>query len=413
VRVLFITPYLPNRLRTRPFNLLKQLAERHEITLLSPVFNAQERCEAQQLQQTLPDLVVTTVFCAKLTSLARGLRAGLGRRSMQAHYCYSPALVKTARYLLEAGHYDLIHIEHFRAAYLGRELAFSGVPIVYDAVDSISLLVERTLRHGPLKQRLVSWLELAPTRRYEGELISEGYFEQVCATSREDAAALEKLAGLKSGGEQVKIIPNGVNTAEFAPPLPGTRREPATAIFTGKMSYHSNAAAARYLVKEIWPRVRLARHDARLWIVGSRPPADLLAYSGRNGIEVTGYVPDLALYLNRATLAVAPLVYSVGIQNKVLEALACATPTIASDQVSRSVNVISGRDLYLVPAGQPAAFARQIIELFENPEQAAAIGQAGRDFVLREHTWPEASRQLEALWTAVRANPAAFVRAVS
>ncbi|MBN9391117.1 MAG: glycosyltransferase [Chloroflexi bacterium] len=422
MRILFITPYLPGPLRTRPFNFLKELSARHRITLLSPIFASEEEAAALELARTLPNLEIKTVFLPKLESIARSLLAGLTGQSMQAFFCYSSELVRAAREILQEGDFQLVHVEHYRAAFLGRELRSTTIPVVYDAVDSISLLVERTLRHGPLKQRLVSGLELGATRRYEGALISGGGFEQVCATSREDATALTRLAGPvnpgrrnRSPGEEISpvtVIPNGVNIAEFTPPPPNFKRHPATAIFTGKMSYHANAAAARYLVKEIWPRVRLAHQEARLLIVGSNPPEDLLAQSGRYGIEVTGYVPDLSGYLKMASVSVSPLVYSVGIQNKVLEAMACATPTIASAQISRSINARDGQELLLVPDHQPAAFARRILDLFENPDQAARLGQAGRDFVVREHTWERASRQLEDLWEAAlvpQAVPAALV----
>ena len=424
MRILFITPYLPGPLRPRPFNFLKELSERHRITLLSPVFNSEEEAAAFELAKLLPGLTIETVYLPKAENLGRSIRAGLTGQSMQAFYCYSPALVQAAREILRNGDFQLIHIEHYRAAFFGRELQFARIPIVYDTVDSISLLVERTLRHGPLKQRLVSLAELGATRRYEASLISSGFFEQVCATSWEDAAALERLAGQAQArpdglnrpgtGEntgKVKIVPNGVNIGEFAPP--NFKRQPATAIFTGKMSYHANAAAARYLVKEIWPRVRLAYQEARLWIVGSSPPADLLAQSGRYGIEVTGYVPDLSRYLQMATVAVSPLVYSVGIQNKVLEAMACATPTVASFQISRSINARDGQELFLVPDHQPAAFARRILDLFENPAQAEQLGRAGRDFVMREHTWTQASRQLEELWEAAAVPPGQLAALVS
>ena len=129
-----------------------------------------------------------------------------------SRYCYSPALIEAAWQLIKANRFDLIHIEHFRAAYLGRELSSAGLPMVYDAVDSISLLVERTWQHGPVKQRAISGLELAATRQYEHHLMQAGYFQKICATSREDAAALEQLAGLPEGTGQVEVVANGVDT---------------------------------------------------------------------------------------------------------------------------------------------------------------------------------------------------------
>lgn len=396
MRVLYITPYLPNNLRTRPLYLLKALVPHHDITLLTPVFSAEEDAEASSLRDQLPGLQVVSVRLSKLAGICHSLLALPRRLPMQARYCYSREMIEVARRLVKSGQFDLVHIEHFRAAYLGQELASLDVPIVYDAVDSISLLVSRTLRHGPLKNRLVSRVELSATRRYEAGLLSGHLFQGVCATSQEDAGALEELAGLKPGA--VRVIPNGVDLTIFSPPASAEKREPDTVVFSGKMSYHANAAAAQYLVKEIWPRVRMLRHNARLWIVGSRPPADLQALSGQHGIEVTGYVPEVSVYLRQASVAVAPMPYSVGIQNKVLEAMACATPVVATASINRAIAARTGQEICLVEPGRADEFARQIVQLLQEPARAAQIGEQGRDYVACHHNWLEAAGQLEALW---------------
>ncbi len=396
MRVLFITPYVPNALRTRPYYLLKALVARHQLTLLTPTFNSQEEADAARLRTEIPDLEVISVPCSRSQTLANCLIALPRRLPLQARYCYSPALVKIARHLLQANRIELVHIEHFRAAYMGEALADLAIPLVYDAVDSISLLVERTLKHGPLKNRVLSLLELNHTRRYEQKILSAGFFKAVCATSQEDALALEKLAGLEQG--TLEVVANGVDINYFSPPALKEQREPNTVVFSGKMSYHANAAAARYLVKEIWPQVRASVPQARLWIVGSRPPSDLMAQSGQHGIEVTGYVPDLGKYLRSASVAVAPMLYSVGIQNKVLEALACATPGVATGEISRAIGVQHRDQLNLVQPGRPGEFARQIIELLQNPPKAAEMGARGRAFVVQQHTWEGAAQRLERIW---------------
>jgi glycosyltransferase involved in cell wall biosynthesis len=252
------------------------------------------------------------------------------------------------------------------------------------------------LKYGLLKNRLVSLVELGPTRRYEAQLLQSGGFKAFCATSQEDAQALEELAGLPKG--QVQVIPNGVDLDYFSPPASLTARQPDTVVFSGKLSYHANIAAARYLVREIWPLIRQARPQARLLLVGNRPPADLLKLTGQDGIEVTGYVADIRTYLQSATVAAAPMVYSVGIQNKVLEAMACATPVVATGDIKRGVNAQDGRDLYLVPPAQPQEFARRVIELLQNPATAAQMGNAGRLNVVKHYSWQKAAELVEKWW---------------
>jgi glycosyltransferase involved in cell wall biosynthesis len=97
-------------------------------------------------------------------------------------------------------------------------------------------------------------------------------------------------------------------------------RDPATLIFTGKMSYHANLAAALDLIRDIMPRIWAHRPEVRVQIVGRNPPAWLRRAARDPRVEIVGTVPDLRPYLARATLAVCPLRYAVGIQNKVLEA---------------------------------------------------------------------------------------------
>jgi len=129
-----------------------------------------------------------------------------------------------------------------------------------------------------------------------------------------------------------------------------------------------------------------ARPDAQVWIVGKDPTAAVQALARRHAqVTVTGAVPDLRPYLRRATLAVAPLVYGAGIQNKVLEAMACATPVIASRRAVLSLQAIG--EEHLLVADGPAHFARQILRLLADPGLRARLGEAGRRYVEAHHAW--------------------------
>jgi glycosyltransferase involved in cell wall biosynthesis len=109
-------------------------------------------------------------------------------------------------------------------------------------------------------------------------------------------------------------------------------------------------------------------------------------------------VADLTPFLRQATVAVAPLVYGVGIQNKVLEAMAAATPVVASPVAVRALDAEPGRDLLV--GDDAAALARHILGLLADPERAAAMGEAGRAYVARAHRWDDAVALLEAAYGA-------------
>jgi len=166
-------------------------------------------------------------------------------------------------------------------------------------------------------------------------------------------------------------------------------------VFSGKMSYHANTTAALYLAQEVMPRVWQRRPDVHLTIVGSRPPRAVRALSGER-VTVTGYVEDIRPFLWRAALAVAPMPYGAGIQNKVLEAMACATPVVATPQAVSALTAQPGRHLLVGKSADE--LAGHILYLLEHPEAAGAIGRAGRAYVEQSHDWQVVAQRLEHLY---------------
>jgi glycosyltransferase involved in cell wall biosynthesis len=175
---------------------------------------------------------------------------------------------------------------------------------------------------------------------------------------------------------------------------------------TGKMSYHANVTAAKHLVKDIMPLVWQERPEVRVEIVGQRPTREVRALarpsqSGRSGgdvgdVLVTGEVADIRPYLQRATLAVAPILYGVGVQNKILEAMAASAPVVATAVATAALTVQEGREVLV---GHSAAeMASHILRLLDDPELRVRLGCAGRLFVQENHNWALALDQLEAIY---------------
>lgn len=319
--------------------------------------------------------------------------------------------------------FEAVHFEHLRGAPFGlalqrwlaaparRDIIPKRPPIVWDSVDCISLLFEKAARGSRSRfGRLASAFDLPRTRRYEGWLTKQ--FDHTLVTAEADRAALSALAGPIDGNTShsehpseshgapdtppITVLPNGVDLEAFAPNYESRRGE--TIVLTGKMSYHANVTAALYLVETVMPQVWAERPAAVVQIVGANPPADIRAlcsrYPGR--VEVTGTVPDLAPYLQQAALAAAPIAYGVGIQNKVLEAMACATPVVCTPQAISALTTRPGRDLMVGDTSNE--FAEAILRLLADPDLRQSIGAAGRRYVEQCHSWDTAAAQLEEIY---------------
>jgi glycosyltransferase involved in cell wall biosynthesis len=398
MRILYLTPYVPSLVRVRPYQFIRHLAELgHEVTLICLAGKDEEPEALAELRRRCYEVVaVPTSGRQAAIQALRAIPAGI---PLQAAYGASAALVAEAR--RRADSYDVVHIEHLRGSTYGPPLR--DHPLLFDAVDCISLLFERALRQGAsLGGRARALLDLARTRRAEARYGAT--FPQVIVTSPEDRLALEQLRSTGAPPAEITVIANGVDLGSFAP-APPEGRQRATLLLGGKMSYHANEAAALYLGREIMPLIWRTRPDVRCMIVGRDPTAAVRALGDDARIAVTGAVPSMPEVLQSATIAVVPLRYGVGIQNKVLEAMATATPVVATPQAARALNAAA--DEAIVLAGTASAFAAAVLDLLDDPGRRAQMGAAGRRYVETYHDWYRgAERLVERYALAVNQHPA-------
>lgn len=323
------------------------------------------------------------------------------------------------------------------------------MPIVWDSVDCIShLFAQAAAQSRSLGGRLMTGFELPRTRRYERWLL--GQFDHVLVTSAADQRAFVALAneGQRKGAAHAvqapTVLPNGVDLAteclNASSPLTGSsvayrngrpkngawvhwevgtdalhsngtqlsaanHLSQPTVVFSGKMSYHANVSAALYLVEEIMPHVWARHPEVKVQIVGKDPPSQIraLATAAPSGsssdlrqVEVTGTVPEMRPYLQRATIAAAPLLYGAGIQNKILEAMACGTPVITTGLAANGIQARAGVEFMV--ADDAPAFAAAIVDLLADPTKRSAIGAAGRAYVEQHHSWDAIVGQLEIIY---------------
>ncbi|HJW90468.1 MAG TPA: glycosyltransferase [Anaerolineales bacterium] len=400
MKILFVVPYVPNLIRTRPYNLMRFLAERdHQLTLLTLWANEQEKKSLEALQKL--GFRVHAVHQPNWRSLLNCLSALPTQAPLQSIYSWNPALAEQIFRLTSGGRrYDAIHVEHLRGARYGlnikSRLKQLGIhlPIIWDSVDSISLLFRQAMvRSQNALSRQLTGFELKRTERYEGGLVQQ--FDRVLVTSLPDKKALASLAGLDLECAPISVLRNGVDLAYFQPGPPEGRAE-NTIVISGKMSYHANVAMALSFVQDIMPLVWARRPDIKVCIVGKDPPRKVRALSQNPKIVVTGTVEDIRPYLQTATLAAAPIAYGVGIQNKVLEAMACGAPVVATPQAVAALESVQDRDV-LVAQG-PAAFAEAVLVLLNDPRKRTGISQAGRQFVEQQHNWATVAGQLEKIY---------------
>ena len=399
MNILFIVPYTPNLIRVRPYNLIRSLAARgNQIHLVTLANSQQDLRDADHLREYCQE--VLTFRQPQWRSMANSLAALPRNIPLQAVYSWNPEMAKSLRRLVAIRHYDVIHVEHLRGAEYGLDLQKAGgcPPVVWDSVDSISLLFGLAAsRSKRLINRWMTRFELQRTRLYEAHV--QECFDQILVTSQIDREAFLDLRSNRMPAAPISVLPNGVDLQYYAPNEDVARQED-TLVISGKMSYHANVSMVMSFAKEVLPLIWQKRPTVRLCVVGKDPTPEIRKLAENPMIEVTGSVADIRPYLQRAAIAVTPIIYGVGIQNKVLEAMACGTPVVSTSQAVSALGAIPGTDVLV--GDEPAELAGLILDLLSDPARQKALSKAGRKYVERQHRWETIAENLEAIYrTAV------------
>jgi glycosyltransferase involved in cell wall biosynthesis len=411
MRILFIVPYAPSLIRVRPYHFVRGLAERgHRVVVAAPLASREERTDLESLREFGCEILAAPL--PKWRSMLNCL-LGLTRRApLQSAYCWQPELALKIEKALGAEPFDIIHVEHLRGARYGlramdqlrkRPAKASFRPrVIWDSVDCISSLFGQASERGNgALTRCWTAFEQPRTRAYEGAMV--GAFDRVVVTTEREADELMQLAAPAPVTRPAAVC-NGVDLDYFA--FRGGLRSPETIVMTGKMSYHANVAAAKFLVDEVMPLVWKERPRVKVELVGKNPTREVsaLAYpqmrpgtaQQRGEVVVTGEVLDLRPHLWRAAVAVAPIVYGAGVQNKVLEAMAASTPVVCTQIAVGALRVRNGKDLFV--GSDPSEMASHLLTLLANQDLRRRIGDAGRTFVEQNHGWQSAVERLESVY---------------
>lgn len=436
MRVLYITPYVPSRIRVRPYNLIKNLSRHHEVTLVALVQSDYDKQALTEMTKTCA--AVRPVRMSKMQSVVSCGKRVFSKMPLHAAYTYLPNFIRTVDDLIARQPFDVVHVEHVRGAHFASHVG--SLPKVYDSVDCITLLLRQFMDS---KKNPMGWLlaleEWAKMRVYEA-MITER-FEKVVITSRHDQRALEellwkrvrhrlrlkempmrppetpkeidewrvtrqlieaaqdeRLAALTPVGGHVSVLPNGVDHEYFAPT--DVPEDPETVVFSGKMSYYANVEAVKHFYENILPRIKVVNPRVKFTIVGAEPPPSIRKLAEDPNVTVTGYVDDIRPYIARAAVAVCPITVGVGIQNKVLEAMAMGKPVVATSKACGAISATNGHDVMQVDS--PDEFAASVNELLVNPRKRREMGENAATCVRENHDWNIISRRLADVYLEAR-----------
>jgi len=354
--------------RTIVYNRLKQLHNKHDISL---IFFYQNDNELDGMDEVYGFCKKTWAFKrSKISSIIGVLINFLfSHDPIQILFYKSRSINKKIRDIIRDNNFDLINV------FLIRGLPYthnSNVPVILDMIDSMQLNFLRRYQNADnyvLKK--IYELEFSRVVRYENNLPNSVI--KTLFVAEKDSM---KIASKK------QVIPLGIDTVEFHP---SHEKRKATIIFSGNMSYSPNIQAVRWFLDNCFDEVCKKVNDTVTFVIaGVNPTREILRYQSDN-IIVTGYVDSLSELIASSSLSIAPMQSGSGMQFKILEAMSCATPVVATTLGLGNIKAAHMKEV--VVADDPDQFSHAVADIINSPDKYNILSKSARNLVVKNHSW--------------------------
>jgi glycosyltransferase involved in cell wall biosynthesis len=389
VKVLLLTQVLPyppdSGPKVKTYNVLKYLAQSHEVTLVSFVRGDQSVDVAclQRYCQAIYTVPMTRGAVRDAWYMARSFLTGQPFLMIRDDRMAMRRLIDR---LATEERFDVAHADQLNMAQYAAQV--SGAFKVFDAHNALWLLYKRLWETmGPGLRKLLLGRDWRLLKEYEGRVCRQ--FDAVLAVSQEDKAALGEAAGQEL---DIHVIPIAIDTDEVT--VIERKPAPSHILHIGTMYWPPNIDAVNWFVRQVYPIIRQQRPDVQFDVVGSRPPAELLALNGGSlGINVTGYVEDPTPYQQQAAVMVVPLRAGGGMRVKILNALAEGIPIVSTTLGYEGIEVTPRRDILV--GDTPEAFAAEVLRVLNDPDLGRQLAVKGRKLVQGTYDYRNACRPLD------------------
>jgi glycosyltransferase involved in cell wall biosynthesis len=368
--------------KIRSYNLLRHLAARHELVLLSYYGGPADEEYDHEIARHFPGVVPVCTGVPGESVLHYASRI-LSPAPYAVTKFTSPRVRRLVTTWLAERRFDVAVCD-----FLSASLNFprrSPTPCVLFQHNVESVLWKRQARHERSRLKRAAFeIEALKMARYERATVAS--FEHVVAVSSRDRETMSTM----TDPARISVAPTGVDVGHYRPAA-GIRARAPLVMFLGSMDWEANIDAVEYFCADIWPAIRSRVPDARFRIVG-RNPGPRARKLAADSVEVTGTVPSVVDHLKEAAVVVVPLRIGGGTRLKIFEAMAAGRAVVSTSVGAEGLDVTHGEDLVL--ADTTSGFVDQVVGLLRDPVRRASLERAAAESAVR-HDWPQVAAQFE------------------
>lgn len=389
LKILFLTARFPYPTiggdRLKPFNCLRKLSQDHDTTLVGFYQGAQiPRCYVNAVEN-----LGCRVFAVPLNPIKAGMRAAarmFGTIPLETLYYTQPEFSEIVEKLTAEEDFDLGFSFFMRTAEYLKNKPFKKILM---AEDCRTVYQYRSYKESDnIKQKTVRAWEYNKLKKYEPEIMN--YFDATTLVTDFDIASMRAL----NPSARLRLLTNGVDIDRCSPPPANEKR--AGVMFAGKLDVWANQLAAQKVLNKIFPAIQNQVPDAELKIVGANPPHWLEnAVKNSKNVRLFANVPEMIPYLRESQVFLHPHSGGSGIQNKLLEAMACGLPVVTTPTGIQGINAKPGESVLI--AENFEEMAASAVRILTEPDFAQTLSESERNLIVENYSWEKIFSDLDAI----------------
>lgn len=395
MKILMLTPYLPyppsSGGQVRSYNLIKNLAGKHEITLFSLIKDDEEKKYTKELEK----------FCTKVRVFKRPAKPWALKNVLKTAFSFYPFLVirnlsneekEAVKKELETEKFDLIHAENF---YVMPHIPKTSIPILLTEQTILYRVYQHFVESLPWHLfwlRPILMIDVWKLKYWESLYWRKSDF--LATVSKEDLVHIEALAP----GKKVEIIPNGVDLSYFTRQIYQRNKRPTILFGAADFHWMQNKEGAVILLNDIWPIIKKKVKKAKLWIVGTIAPEALSSHVDQKNVVIQEIKDSREAY-QKSWVLVAPLRSGGGSRTKFFEAMASGLPIVTTPQGIEGIEAKEEREIFV--SNDLHELAKKAIRVLKDRDLSEKVGLRAKELVRKKYSWDKSAKELDKVYQEV------------
>jgi len=336
----------------------------HKITLITPAYTEDDRKD-KSLEPFCERVILINAVKKRPDDEVEALYKRLNRPRLfltgDGGFCQG--IEDALKLILKEKHFDAIIAEYsMMGQYLeaNRSLIPAGTMAIISVHECYTKAFELRAKKGDETGKDA----IKEVSNYEFKMYDAA--DKILTLTGEDADILINYApNLKS---KISTVPHGVDTNFFTPPKGEFwNRNAKNILYLGNFQHYPNVDAVKNFINHCWNKILQQVPDARFYAIGFNPPQELLDLRSDNVVvQEGGGNEDVRRFYWNSDVFVAPIELGTGFRGKLLEAVACGLPVVATSRATFGINPTNGKDMFV--ADDYDAFSGYVIMLLKDVE---------------------------------------------